>query len=313
MSELSMPPFAIPYTSRPIGTNTMGVGKVFYVDAWTGNNDNSGIRPGEAFNTITYALTQVVAHRNDYIICFDTWQQEPAWPIELLNSHHRVHILGFTNPPGLGSYMYPDVDEPTFHIALTENPTLVEIAGFNLGGGANHGCIEIGSSQRNWIHHCWFGNADQLAGNTPLRGIDVPTGPVHFLTIEDCVFLGDENNIGGGISENGIEIGGNGGWMTIRRNRIMGCTIGIRIYWSRASMIYNNLFVCPDAAGAAITLRAHANNLGNMVTGNVAMEGAETAMVTNPFEDENNNDANHFGDNRCTLVAGAVDLAHLAA
>jgi len=101
--------------------------------------------------------------------------------------------------------------------------------------------------------------------------------------------------------------------MTIRRNRFLGCTIGVRIRACTGSMVLDNYFTCPDVQGAAITLVAHAATTGCMITGNVAMEGAETAMAANPFEDLNAGDINHWGDNRCTLAAGMVSLAHVPA
>lgn len=292
-------PLSMPLASRP-----QALGKVFFVECWSGDNDNNGIDPATPFNTITYALTQTVAKRNDYIICLETWQQEPAWPIEFTAANDWVHILGLTNPGMPTAYMCPDIDEPTFLLAGTVDT--VEIAGFNLGGGVTHGCIEVDSSQRNWIHHCWFGLSDQGLG-TPLRGIDVPTGPSGFLVVEDCVFIGDNCDCQGGISENGFDQAGGGAWMTIQRNRFLGCTIGYHSVGGGVNMILDNRFVCPDVAGAAIDLGPHANCKGNMIDGNVAMEGAETVMAANPFRDNNAGDINHWGRNYCTL-AGGVEM-----
>ena len=297
-------PFSIPYTSREVNARAQP-GRVFYVDAGIGDNDNSGIRPDEAFLSIIYALTQVRVDANDYIIVLVSG--EAAWPVTIGAAHSRVHILGSTNPPGLGQYLSPTgvADEPAF--LIDNGSDTVEIAGFNLGAGNTHACIEVESSQRDWIHHCWFGNSDQGLG-TPAYGIQAPTGACGFLVVEDCLFLGDQVNVGQGISINGIDITA-GAWMTIRRNRFMGCTIGVRIRACTGSMVLDNVFACPDVQGAAITLVAHAATTGCMITGNAAMEGAETAMAANPFEDLNAADINHWGNNTTTF-AGGVEQAH---
>ena len=305
MTELMIPPWGVDTFTRP-----SAIGRVFYVHCWDGADTNNGISPNTPFQTIGAALTLVGDKRNDYIICLETWQQEASWPIELGAAHDYVHILGYTNPASLPvAYMSPDDDNCTFNLS---GVTTVEIAGFNLGGGNSHGCIELGSSQRCWIHHCWFGNADQI-GDTPLHGIFGPTGNTGYLCVEDCVFLGDNNTVGGGLTANGFHQIGGGAWMTIRRNRFMGCTIGYYSLNGGISMIYDNLFVCPDVQGAAITLGANALSTGNMVTGNVAMEGAETAMAANPFLDNNVGDINHWANNKCTLVAGAAIVTNLPA
>ena len=96
--------------------------------------------------------------------------------------------------------------------------------------------------------------------------------------------------------------------MNIRRNMVMGCLQGIQIRSCTGTMVTDNYIVCPDAAGAAIDLVAHANTTGCMITGNAAMEGAEVAMAANPYEDLNAGDINHWGYNTTTF-AGGVEQA----
>lgn len=293
-------------------TRQWGAGRIFFVHAFNGDNDNNGISPNEPFETITHALTLCGDDRQDYIICMSTWAQEPAWPIRVPITNRAVHIIGPGRENGtLGAYLYPGgANEPTF--LLESGAVEVEIAGSNMGGGDDHGCIELESTQRAWILHNHFGNSDQGLG-TPSYGVSAPAGgSVHFMVCEDNVFWGDQVNVGQGISVNGFDIPW-GSWMTIRRNRFMGCVIGIRLLSCGGCMLIDNLFACPDSEGAAITLVAHANSVGNMITGNVAMEGAETAIAANPFLDQNNNNLNHWGDNRCTLALGMVSLAHVPA
>lgn len=302
----------IPFWSPVVGlerSRQLGAGHVFFVHAWLGNNDNSGISPNEPFETITHALSLCGDDIHDYIIVMSSYAQEPAWPITVPVTHRAVHFVGLGSGT-IGASLYPGVtDEPAIY--LDTGAINCEIAGLNMGGGATHGCIEIGSCQKTWIHHNHFGNQDQLAGNLPAYGVHAPTGAAGFMVCEDNVFWGDQCNVGQGISINGIEIQ-SGAWMTIRRNRIMGCTVGIQVRACTGSMITENFIVCPDVLGAAINLVAHANTTGCMITNNVAMEGAETAMAANPFRDNNALDINHWGMNKCTL-AGGIELNLLPA
>jgi hypothetical protein len=305
MGPNMFPAYAIPVISRP-----QGIGKVFYVSS-NGNNDNSGVDPSSPFHDITFALTQVVANRNDYIIVLLSWQDEPAWPIQLGAAHNRVHILGFTNASSRPQcYMVPDTDNPVFDCSQCWN---FEIAGFNLSGGSNHGCIESGTSINGWIHHCWFGNQDQLSGQTPLHGFLQTTGDHQGLCIEDCLFLGDQCNAGGGITGNGIELvaaANSPSENMYRRNIFHGLAIGINGLAIRRSYILDNKFACQDQVGGAITLGA--DSQGNFIDGNHAGEG-DVALASNPFSDANVGAANNWGVNQCTLVAGAAAMNNLPA
>jgi hypothetical protein len=289
-------------------TRPPGLGRVFYVDGINGNNNNNGIDPGTPFLTITHALTHVVADRGDYIVVLNSWQQEPAWPITLNGNHRRCHIIGMTFEQSTPQcYMTPTDDNPVF--LFDSGAYFIEIAGFNLGGGVSHGCIEIGSAQNNWIHHCWFGHADQLAGTTPLYGVWVNVGPAHGLCVDHCVFLGDQVDCGGGISANGIHTTGGGQqpkWATFKKNVFLGCTIGIYLFYGMTCMILNNKFACPDVQGAAITLDT--NCVANVVDGNSAMEG-DIAMVANPYLDNNAANQNHWGANYTSLAGGIANVA----
>ena len=70
------------------------IGWVFYVDHINGANTNNGIDPGEAFATITFALTQCQNDRDDYIIVLEHGASgvEPAYPVVI--NIDRVHVIG---------------------------------------------------------------------------------------------------------------------------------------------------------------------------------------------------------------------------
>jgi len=302
MEPNMFPAYAIPVVSRP-----PAIGRVFYVSS-NGDNTNTGIDPSTPFLSITHALTHVVANRNDYIIALVTWQDEPAWPIQLSADHNRVHILGFTNAASRPQcYMVPDTDNPVFDCSQCWN---FEIAGFNLGGGSNHGCIECGTAINGWIHHCWFGNQDQLGGQTPLHGFLQTTGDHQGLCIEDCVFLGDQASAGGGITGNGIEhvAGANSpSENMIRRNIFNGLAIGINSVAMRRGYILDNRFACQDQLGGAINLQV--NTEGNLIDGNHAGEG-DVALTNDPYQDLNAAAANNWLINSSTLAAGAVVMTN---
>jgi len=309
MEPNMFPAYATPVVSRP-----PAIGRVFYVSS-DGDNGYNGIDPSTPFLTIEYALAQVVSNRNDYIIVLMSWQDEVNWPIQITADHKRVHILGFTNPASRPqAYMVPPGDTALFELTNTWN---IEIAGFNMAAGNNHGCIEIKGGQVNgWIHHNWFGNSDQLDGTTPLHGFwqgCVGSGDCQGFCIEDNIFLGDQANAGGGITGNGIETGAAinaPSEMMIRRNIFHGLAIGINSPGIRRSYILDNKFACQDQAGGAITLQA--DTYGNFIDGNHA-GGGDVALAANPYSDTNLAAANNWGVNLCTLVAGAVAVANFPA
>lgn len=297
--------FMFPASTIPVVSRPQGIGKVFFVSHSSGDNGNNGVDPNTPFESITYALTQVVANRGDYIIPLDTWQSEPSWPILLNGDHRRTHIIMFTFesstpqgymvPPGAGDFAVFEFESAAY---------MIEIAGFTLGGGASHGCIEIGSAQNNWIHHCWFGHKDQLEDTVPLYGVWVNVGPAHGLCVENCVFLGDQVDAGGGITSHGFCTTGGGNqpkWAIIRNNLFLGCDAGINMLRGNHCMILDNRFTCRGVQGMGITLEAAC--IGNMIDGNVAMNG-DAVIAANPFVDHNGAAANHWGRNYATLAGG---------
>lgn len=288
----------------------IGAGNVYWVDGINGLATNSGLRPDQPLLTIDSALALCVDDHNDYIMVLDCWQQEGAgnWPITV--DVTRVHIIGL---PGSangynGGYpaMQPPDDNPVFLIDAAG--IYSEIAGFNLSGGATSGCIHLGQAIGVWIHDCIFGS--DLAGGTPQDGIRFTAGNAEILRVENCQFIGDNNNAKGVIARNAIEQPAGGGSRClnaiIRNNHFLGCLISINLGFAEGMEILDNVFGVLDLAnGEAITLQVASE--GCLVNGNHAMNGnAQVGYAQNPYRDLGAPD-NHWGVNyRGNLVIEPV-------
>ena len=154
-------------SSKQFARNNKGT--VYFVNGgWdgltTGDNANSGRTPALAFLTMEYAIAQCTPENDDYIYCFNVHNQETAWPIVV--NVARVHIIGVAGPDGHVNELQPPGATACFNIPLVGGGLNdIEIAGFNIGAGAAHGCIEVdGAAQGLWIHNCCFGHAWNCGG-----------------------------------------------------------------------------------------------------------------------------------------------------
>jgi hypothetical protein len=258
------------------------IGRVFYVNHFTGANTNNGIDPGTPFNDITYALTQCVDGRNDYIIVEDCWNDEPAFPIVVNKT--RVHIIGLGHGAMMPVY-YPSITGggvgAVFQLAGCH---FSEIAGFDMLS-AGQACIEMIAplqASNMWIHDCTFGMSgpaqDGILALPPANNDDP-----NFGVIERCTF-------GWQLTRHGI-------WLssptktTIRYNvfNSLAGGIGINLGTGAAGVgivgdIIGNYFFAPIAlalaAGWAITIM----NGGAIISGNRASQAGD-ASGTNPYRD----------------------------
>jgi len=281
------------------------LGRVYYVSHFApGADTNNGIDPGTPFLTITYALTQCVANRNDYIVVLDCWAEATeTWPIPV--SVDRVHIVGMTSP----NAPYTKIKPPDATNTAVMNVTgdYVEIAGFDFGSGDDHGGVELSQGRNCWIHHCQFGSVEaNKAGGLPIYGISVYADSNTFCLVEDCHFLGQDANAGGCIGIHGITTAGapgavSFGWSVIRNCMFQGIpACGIYIDLTSSMVIQDNVFSVPDAVnGEAITLDLVGGvTHGNFIKGNVAGMGMLNAGYTfNPFRDLNGNTQNAWAMN----------------
>lgn len=281
-------------------------GNIFFVDGVNGSNANAGDKPTSAYLTLTYALAQCTADRNDIIFVLDYWQAAgESWPITI--NKNAVHIIGLAQ----GNLPYPAI-HPTGDTAafqLTSSGQYGSIENLTIGGGNAHGGIDWlneGQVDGFLIKNCWFGH--QWFG-TPISGILQPTGSSRGgfgNRIEKCRFLGDLANCTGAITGNAIDMLGTVASydLEIVDCVFMGCAIAINLTKCHNSRIINNNFACPDAAdGEAVSLLASC--LGNWVNNNYAGNGGDAAMTKEPYRDVAATNKNHWGVNWTT---NAVDL-----
>lgn len=290
------------------------IGNVFYVnggaDALTTGIDavNRGTKD-LPFLTIAYALTQCVTDNDDYIICWNTYNQD-TFPIVI--SLDSVHIIGVASPNG----GWPALDATVGNTAVFTLATgieNVEIAGWNLAGGAAHAAIEfVSGNNMTWIHHCtfghyWFGPSQDGIGGAG-------GGGNHFsVIIEDCWFYGS-GGPNGNLTRCGIISGTGASWgeWTIRNNffvalptRAIDLGITIEATVINELIIEHNIIGCvSDTDNIAIALSTKCHDC--VISDNKAQYGKVT-MTNNPFGDAASD--NHWMCNQVGSVMKFPDEA----
>jgi len=272
---MSYPPWLTEAVSRPIG-----LGRVFYTHIWDGDDDNNGIDPGTPFKTITYALTQCVSGRNDYIIVLEGWNE--ATPI--IVNKTKVHIIGMSCDGMPLVAMTNTDDEEIFQIS-GDLGDYAEIAGFDLGGGDNHAGIEPAAggptADHVYIHHCNFGS--EHCGDTPQHGIWLPAGAgARGWRIQKCKFMGVNANTGGKLTASGIVIA-EGAHHEILDCLFELCVVPAISLFGHGHHVINNDFQVPtDSAGGAITVQVGGGR--NLISNNrAAYQEAEAGNI--PYRD----------------------------
>lgn len=256
--------------------NTTGF--IFFVNHFTGLNTNDGLTPQTQFQTITYALTQCVAGRDDYIVCTDVWDAEPAFPVDI--AIPRVHILGLSNPelPQPWCTMNGGGAASVFHFLAAADDS--EISGFQCinPGGAG---IQLDAVPALWIHDMGFGETGAIQDGILGLVNDAPS----FSQIERCRF-------GWQLTRDGIRLP-SPTKTVIRRNNFNSLAGGIGIHLGTGpgvgivgDIMDNSFFAqiglaLPD--GWAITIE----NGGAHITGNRASRTGDDAAAAapNPYRD----------------------------
>lgn len=248
-----------------------GAGNVYYVNGYTGSNANDGLSPATAKLTITagIGLCTDAAGQNDYVFVLrypSAGAAGETWPIAV--NVESIHIIG----AGLFNASCACWVAPTGNTAaFVISKHGVEIAGFDLAGGAAHGCIEnSGTAWRAHIHH-----NDFALQRTTQDGIRIGVGSVdcpHWL-IEDNVFGEGIDN----IARDGIRVEHNSTRSIIRNNLFRVDTgssqVGIHLQGlctGYIAILDNTFLVADSIAGEAITTSATAVGIA---TGNVACNG----------------------------------------
>jgi len=278
------------------------MGSVFYVNGGTdgvtaGLDTDDGLTPATAFLTILHALGECTNGANDYIFCWNVYNQD-AFPIAITggNTMDSVHIIGISEPNSL-NLMDASVGDTAVFIVGAEN---VEIAGFSLAGGATHGAIELLSgANMPWIHHCTFGHYWAGVGQDGIS--NSLGGAVWNLVVENCWFYGSSGPCGK-LSRYGISNGVQSwGGFTIRNNYFLGIPTCAIILGNPGAahegVIDHNCIGCgADALGNAIILEAQSN--GCLVQGNEAAHGSAALMTAAPYSDTQAGDENHWVSNQ---------------
>jgi len=294
----------------------MGIGEKFYV-----NGGADGVTAGinavgrgskdRPVLTIAYALANLcVSGRDDYIYCFNTNNQDTA-PITINISN--VHIIGLAKPGGLNALELEDAlvgDNPMFNIPVVAGGISgVEIAGFAIGGGATHGCIEMSAAYDCWIHDCVFGHEWVQAPQDGIRVIAI--SHVQGLLIEDCLFLG-ATGPKGTITQYGIVAPAATAHLYqcyIRNNKFVRCTTGAIALLNDCREVIveaNKLGCASDAVAQAIDLAVTTS--GCLIASNEAQHG-DAVMAQNPYRDQAVADANDWMCNQVGSVMKYPDEA----
>ena len=263
-----------------------GAGKVVYVDGIAGADPNPPDDPAKPLKTIAYALGLCRNDKDDYIIVLDCWQQD-TFPIAVDKS--RVHIIGLDVGNGKYPRMAPTGDTAIFVVG---EKGYFEIAGFSLGAGAAHGCIEVKTGvteARGKLHSLWLGWTE--SGQDGILVPDNTDAPE--LEIAGCFF-------GKLLTRDGVRYAGNSTRGVARNNvfrRVGGKGINMLKNGSDIGAILDNVFSIPDAAaGEAISAAAGAG--AALIAGNRA-GNLKTDPANNPYVDVTpSNDwvANHAGN-----------------
>lgn len=250
-----------------IGYGSVQQGGNYWVDGSSGSATNSGKNPDSPISTIAAALDLCTGYNDDYIWVNDYYSSTGAISLDVASAH----VIA-TGPYNVGQpmvYVTPSGDTPAFYIA----EDFVELAGFEIKGGATAGGIEWSATKGyGRIHNCVFGRMQ-----TAQDGIRV-TAPYDAVEeiIEDCIF-------GSGITRYGIFIDHNMTRGIIRNNIFRAVTnIAINVDQMANGMIIGNRFMLPsDTAGYAITLAAACS--GVYVADNNANFGGTDSMAQIPY------------------------------
>ena len=268
----------------------IGIGDVYWVDSNNGNDANVGTQPNLAFATITHALVHCQNNHNDYIMVIAAAAEAVIIDI----NKTRVHIIGvgdFLTRPNQTNPPVPLIAPAALGVLqVSAASNYCEIAGFMIGGAANHAGIEnTGAVIGLHVHDCVFGHT--ISGGAPADGIFIDINAVN-IRVENCIFLGTPGGKGL-LTRDGIR------WDTATdplNGNIENCQFkglpGIAINFVAVTdatggiTIKDNVIACKEnpVVGDAITLAA--TTRGFLVAGNKALYGKVTAaMANNPYLD----------------------------
>ena len=244
-------------------------GYTWYVDCIAGNNNNEGNDPEWPLADLETAYAKCLTGRGDYIFVQDFWTlTDPPLTIDI----SKLHIISLGN----GNFDNGnDLDGGVLaSIALTDNATDFELAGFNLGNnGAAVALDAIGQCNRLHVHHCTFG------WNYPC------TDGIAFTAGGALIYPSINNNyFGPNFSNVGISAYFNTGLIfnNIFRQPGVGCIAPAA--GSFGLGIFGNQFFSPlgDALAAGWAIDLDATHANSWIHNNFAMETSNPSAA-NPY------------------------------
>jgi hypothetical protein len=275
-----------------------GKGNIYFVNGGAdgvtaGLDTNNGLTPATPFLTIAHAISQCVDRNDDFIYCWNTYNQD-TFPITLTLS--KVHIIGIASPNGQMPALEGQGDNAaafTFGIGVEG----CEIAGFNMSAGAAHACIEfVGGNNQTWIHNCTFGHYWFGGGQDGILFAASNVGVI----IEDNWFYGEKGPVGKLTRYGIVNLTGSLYQSTIRNNTFVMVNDGA--IWMGGTNgevdIVHNLIALgqDDQAGRAILLGPACT--GFLVAQNEAGFGPTAFVTFAPYHDMAGGTANHWMSNQ---------------
>jgi hypothetical protein len=266
---------------RALGARLDTRSNIFYVDSAhaRASDSNDGTDPDNPLMTLTMGNTRATANNNDIIYVRQLTLALETFPIPL--SKHRMHVLSVMYAPGKGPAITPVAD--TAGVLITGDH--VEIAGFEINGGATHGAIEFSTTAQSWgadIHHNRFGWQSGAQDGIRMAG-----------AVDKVQFMIHDNWFNDKITRDGIRIDQNSTRSEIWGNHFRmldaaGVGINLVTLCTDIYAIHDNVFRVNGAVqGDAIT--CNVNSIGCMFWGNQAMD-AGAAPAQNPYIDLGGND-----------------------
>jgi len=273
--------------ARPVG-----LGKVFFVDATNGSDNNEGTDPSFALASITGGLGKCTSHKDDYVMVIDyRWSGaglEASFPIELTKD--SVHIVS-TRHMSLNGYRYSSINGSGDHVfrkSGSSGVSGVEIAGFNIYSASAAGICIYDAVAHAWhIHHNSF--AGMGAGQDGIL-VEGPGASVELQTS-----LIEYNHFGEFLTRDGIRTNngaaGTLSWSWINNNIFLKCAVGVNyrhpgLNATLGGILNNRFYKADGAAGWAITLGSihQGGPVDVMVDGNHATEDGDEPSAS-PYKD----------------------------
>jgi len=281
----------VPGSDTPLGFR-MGAarGNVFYVDSShpDTNDANDGTDPNAPLRTITHAIDHCTANQEDYILVQNFLNSAETFPININKA--KVHLFSIWYALGVGRTITPVGDTAGVLIAADK----VELAGFEIGGGASHGAIEFPTATQSWgahIHHNRFGWMTGAQDGIRMTG-----------AVDKVQFLIHDNEFNDKITRDGILIEQNSTRSEIWNNvfrRVGGVGINLATLCTDIYAIHDNTFNTILDAATGGSILCNLNSAGCMFYGNKTMHD-KAAMAQVPYRDLG---ANHWGLNYYGILA----------